>query len=409
MTLDDQLRGAYQRQLEQAKQEFADREVDTSPPPVVLADHEPGAPQRSGSTATPLPQASSWQGRRWLAAAALVLLVGIAGVASFARWNDNETDRVVAASSDGQSVTDGPAAGSDDGDGDDGEGPVASSDGLSAGATDSSTPTPQPSPTTTTTTTPTPAPSFIWPTASDDETPSPEDDVAQTATAEPTTATEASEPAPQPTSTPPPTAEPTATLTPTAVATPTATPTPEPTATPSPTATPEPTAEPTATAIPTVTPTIAPTMTPTVTPVPYAGGVPNSVCATGARAELEFASLRYVGPNTGWGRLADLVDEQDGPWYFEAWEPGYPDPVTVEIVLTEPVLATQIRVAQDPYSETAGTIEIVAAGQTISLALSGVDGWQVHDFSPATELRSFTISRSQFESNIVEVLVCVEP
>ena len=158
-----------------------------------------------------------------------------------------------------------------------------------------------------------------------------------------------------------------------------------------------------------VPPTATPTAAPTATPVPHDSGVPSTVCPSGHRAALERAQLRYVGTDTGWNRLHNLVDEQEEPWYFLAWEPGYPGEVTVEVVLDQPVLATDIRVAQDPYTVTSGTIEIVAADQQINLRLSGTNGWRTHTFDQPVELDRLTISRSQAETNIVELMVCVRP
>lgn len=135
----------------------------------------------------------------------------------------------------------------------------------------------------------------------------------------------------------------------------------------------------------------------------------NSVCLSGFRAPLESAQLRYVGENQGWGRLFDLVDEQDGPFYFQAWEPGYPDPVTVEVELAAPVEATEIRVAQDPFTPVDGSIFINAAGQDIVLELEGTEGWKGHRFDEISTLDRFTIRREAVASNIMEVLVCVAP
>jgi hypothetical protein len=143
--------------------------------------------------------------------------------------------------------------------------------------------------------------------------------------------------------------------------------------------------------------------------VGLAAGVANDVCPSGSRAELETAALRYIGENRGWGRLFDLVDEQDGPHYYQAWEPGYPDPVTVEVTLTEPVLATEIRLAQDPFTPVDGDIFIEAAGQDLTITLEGTEGWKRHVFDEPTTLDRFTIRREAVTSNIMEVLVCVAP
>lgn len=153
----------------------------------------------------------------------------------------------------------------------------------------------------------------------------------------------------------------------------------------------------------------ATTRTTTIDPDPTPQVQENGVCQSGFRAPLESAQLRYVGENQGWGRLFDLVDEQDGPFYFQAWEPGYPDPVTVEVELAVPVEATEIRVAQDPFTPVDGSIFISAAGQDIVLELEGTEGWKVHRFDELPMLDRFTIRREAATSNIMEVLVCVAP
>lgn len=138
-----------------------------------------------------------------------------------------------------------------------------------------------------------------------------------------------------------------------------------------------------------------------------ASGVDSDVCPSGTRAELEKASTRYVGENRGWNRKDDLVDEQDGPYYFMAWEPNYADLVTVELILTEPVLATDIRVFQDPFTPVSGTIAIDIADQAVKIELSETDGWRVHTFDTATRVERFTIERNDVESNIMEVMLCI--
>jgi len=146
---------------------------------------------------------------------------------------------------------------------------------------------------------------------------------------------------------------------------------------------------------------------------PLAAGVPSVKCPSGSRAELENATLSYVGTNQGWNRLDDLVDEQDAEFEFEAWEPGYPDPVTVEVVLADPVSAVDIRVSQDPFTPVSGDIEFLAlAGdelvETFTITLDGVDGWREHTFAKPTIIDRFRITRSTEAANIMEVLVCVD-
>ncbi len=148
--------------------------------------------------------------------------------------------------------------------------------------------------------------------------------------------------------------------------------------------------------------------TSTTLPPNLSYGVPNDVCPSGARAELEWAALQYVGTTRGWGRMEDLVDEQDGPFYFEGWEPGFTEPVSVQLILDEPVFATEVRVAQDPENPVSGTISIEAISAH-ELELSGTGGWQVLSFDEPLLLDSLTIERSAEESNVMELIVCVEP
>ncbi len=142
-------------------------------------------------------------------------------------------------------------------------------------------------------------------------------------------------------------------------------------------------------------------------PTPVGAGVVNDVCASGFRAPLERAALRYLSEERGWNRMADLTNEQDGPDYYGLWEPDYPGTVTVEVRLAEPVEATEVRLAQHPFAQVSGTITVDAGGQVLPIELSGMGGWRSHVFAQPTVLESFTITRNQPESNIVEVLVCV--
>ncbi len=154
---------------------------------------------------------------------------------------------------------------------------------------------------------------------------------------------------------------------------------------------------------------VNPTETDTTSGQELASGVANEVCPSGFRAELERADLRYLGDNRGWERKNDLTDEQDGPFYFTTWEPNYELPVTVEVVLDQPVSVLDLRVHQDPFTAVSGVISIDAADRQISVELSGTDGWRVHTFDEPTPLDRFTIRRDQREANVVEVLVCVDP
>lgn len=111
----------------------------------------------------------------------------------------------------------------------------------------------------------------------------------------------------------------------------------------------------------------------------------------------------------GWQSLERLTDEQDGPAYWTTWEPRYPNKVVVEITLAQPVLATEIRVAQDPINHIFGNIEVVAGTTEIVLPLWGTGGWSSHEFPTPKLIESFTIARDQESENIVELLLCVEP
>ena len=172
---------------------------------------------------------------------------------------------------------------------------------------------------------------------------------------------------------------------------------------------PETTNPPDSTAPPATEP--APTTTSTNPPA-VATGVASAKCPSGFRAELENATLRYVTQNQGWGRLDDLVDEQDAEFEFEAWEPGFPDLVTVEVDLGELVSAVDIRVSQDPFTPVNGDIEIETfVGdeliESFTIALDGVDGWRDHTFTEPALLERFWITRRTETANITEVVVCV--
>ncbi len=132
-----------------------------------------------------------------------------------------------------------------------------------------------------------------------------------------------------------------------------------------------------------------------------------SICPSGRRAPLERASLRYVGENTGWMRMVNLVDEQDGPYYFKGWEPGYDSSVTVELGLQQPVLVSEIRLAQDSDNAVSGLIAVGIPGDGFNIELDGVGGWKSHQFEVPVAIDTFTINRQNAESNVMEVIVCV--
>lgn len=175
------------------------------------------------------------------------------------------------------------------------------------------------------------------------------------------------------------------------------------------------------------TPTIAPSAIPTRTETPTKsatitespmltqpnlnGGVASTRCPSGYRALLETATLAYTTQNTGWDRLNNLVDEQDTTFTFEAWEPGYPLKVTVAVSLDQSVQAADIRVAQDPFTPVSGTIDITArlggaAVESFGIELGGVNGWKAHSFVQPVTIDGFTITRSNIEANIMEVMIC---
>lgn len=135
--------------------------------------------------------------------------------------------------------------------------------------------------------------------------------------------------------------------------------------------------------------------------------VDTSICPSGRRAPLERASLRYIGENTGWMRMVNLVDEQDGPYYFKGWEPGYGSSVTVELGLRQPVLVSEIRLAQDSDTAVSGLIAIGIPGDGFNIELDGVGGWKSHQFDVPVAIDTFTINRQSAESNVMEVIVCV--
>ena len=140
-------------------------------------------------------------------------------------------------------------------------------------------------------------------------------------------------------------------------------------------------------------------------------GVPSAKCPSGNRAELERAALSYIGANQGWGRLFNLVDEQDAEFEFEGWEPGFPDPVTVEIALDELVSAVDIRISQDPFTLRSGDIEIETFRgdelvESFVISIDGIGGWREHTFEEPSLLDRFRITRRAATADIMEVLVC---
>ncbi len=136
-------------------------------------------------------------------------------------------------------------------------------------------------------------------------------------------------------------------------------------------------------------------------------GVANNVCSSGRRATLERADLEYISGEKGWNRKGDLVNEQDGPFYFGLWEPDYPGTVSVEVTLDAPVQATEILLAQHPYQDVSGVITVDIAGVTVPIQLSGRDGFKSHSFDQPVVVESFVITRSEAAANITEVIVCV--
>lgn len=136
--------------------------------------------------------------------------------------------------------------------------------------------------------------------------------------------------------------------------------------------------------------------------------IKKSVCASGLRAPLERASLRYVSENTGWMRMINLVDEQDEPFYFKGWEPGYKESVTVELGLAKPVWATEIKLAQHPELASGGLIAVGVPGGGFNIELDGIGGWKTHRFDEPVLLEAFTLNRQDEISEVMEVIVCVD-
>lgn len=165
---------------------------------------------------------------------------------------------------------------------------------------------------------------------------------------------------------------------------------------------------PTTSTAPTTATSTPATSTSSTTAVALAEPKPTTVCPSGFRAPLEMAGVLYLSEDIGWNRKDDLIDEQDSQYYYEAWEPNYPGIVQVEVVMPKPVMATELRVAQDTASEVSGVIDAEAAGQAIKFQLEGLGGWQVHAFDEPTLLDRFTLTRSGTDANIVEVMVCVD-
>ena len=169
----------------------------------------------------------------------------------------------------------------------------------------------------------------------------------------------------------------------------------------------------TTTSTPTTTTAQEPVVPPAAEAEPpaIALGVPSAKCPSGNRAELERAALSYIGANQGWGRLFNLVDEQDAEFEFEGWEPGFPDPVTVEIALDELVSAVDIRISQDPFTLRSGDIEIETFRgdelvESFVISIDGIGGWREHTFEEPSLLDRFRITRRAATADIMEVLVC---
>lgn len=125
------------------------------------------------------------------------------------------------------------------------------------------------------------------------------------------------------------------------------------------------------------------------------------------RAELELSTERYVSENTGWDRKHHLTDEQNGPYYFSDWEPGYPLAVSVEVILAEQVWATELVVKQTPYSEASGVLEFRVGTEDVLVELSGMNVWRSHAFAEPVLMDRLTITRNDVATNIVELFVCV--
>ncbi|GAB0490083.1 hypothetical protein MMPV_001315 [Pyropia vietnamensis] len=143
-----------------------------------------------------------------------------------------------------------------------------------------------------------------------------------------------------------------------------------------------------------------------VTPV-VTTGVPFAECPTGLSFPLSSANTAYTSAATGWGRKADLINEQGNSYVFRGWEPGFPNAVSVSVSWGSPVTASHILIARDPQAPTAGTIRLTAAGVTYSVGMSGQGGWISVALPSGTALQSFTIRRNNALSNVMEVALCV--
>jgi len=348
MNLDDRLRNAHKQRLHEEERRFV----------------QAGSPGFSA-------QARSLNPVVLLVAASLVVLAGVLSYSALSSPSDPVEVRLDTASNQ---IDDGDRPPTDTDQPDD---PDPEQVDTGPAATPTSTATPLPTPTPTPTAEPTPEPTAAALADADD------DDTSPAAT--PTTQPESQDDnaASQPTPTPAASAEASS---------------PTDSATPAPTATTQP---PPATSS-------RPRQTATPTPT-YGQGVATAACPSGLRAPLETATLRYTSANTGWDGLFNLTNEQDGPYYFQAWEPNYPNLVTVEVTLAQPVQAVDIRVFQDPFTEVAGAVEISLNGTTQSIALSGTDGWRAWNLGSPTIVERFSISRDGWQENIMEVMVCVQP
>ena len=136
--------------------------------------------------------------------------------------------------------------------------------------------------------------------------------------------------------------------------------------------------------------------------------VASPVCPSGHRAPLERAELNYIGESQGWVSKERLTDEQDDPFYHTVWEPNFPGDVTVEVVLAEPVLATDIRIARVADVNFSAIVTVRVVDRTVLFPTSGAGIWQAHSFAEPTLVDRFTIRRNDVDANIAEVLVCVE-
>jgi hypothetical protein len=137
---------------------------------------------------------------------------------------------------------------------------------------------------------------------------------------------------------------------------------------------------------------------------------PNSRCASGTQADLSDAVTSYVGANQGWGRKKDLIDEQGSATPWNAWEPGYSDPVTVKISWSPAIRVDRVLIARNVFGPSAGIVDVVLGnGATASADLGTTTGQWLPKEMAAADQTSLQITRNAANENITEIVLCVAP